>query len=449
MIRKSRSVRFGTLSTDSPGVCTRKGSNRSFVFSEPLDPAKYGAKTWLDSSFDSLEEYRTLSRAKSSVQKATEPYTTYNFLGSCLSSASMLSASSNTVTGLQGPVNTTRGDLSDVHGLGVLPDCKNAVVPFRRRDTHEWISDSQFTTEYLADIALDGPFNSADVFPTDSHSQSPSDPTDTDLFGIIARPRMPNTRPARIIYPRPALEQTKLIGTPEPIGREISRNILPVTPQQKATSYISHLSSPIDDGLFSSNRRIFGKGDSNADIKNSQGPSHSFDSDRTPSSPSILRTLSKSVSNVVHTLAPAASITQVKKMRKPRIDDADKMEKGSLTRSISHPKPQPHGSLDDEMAFNPLTHTEGAQQLGNTLNYPDTPLMSRPGIAAPASTPATRSPLKFGMILPSPPWSRAPVLPTHTGNAASADSAGFSRGFVSALKWMLKKTFGYFWQRRQ
>lgn len=78
------------------------------------------------------------------------------------------------------------------------------------------------------------------------------------------------------------------------------------------------------------------------------------------------------------------------------------------------------------------------------------PLGSRSGIIPPTGTPVSRSPLAYAISLEPAPWGRSQILPMYGPHAAETDTreAGGMKGFVSALKWALKRTFGYFWQRR-
>jgi len=135
-------------------------------------------------------------------------------------------------------------------------------------------------------------------------------------------------------------------------------------------------------------------------------------------------------------LAPAAPITQEKR---PTFDDKFFQQRRGLT-------------VDDleKGVLDPQTPTRFPQATGgSTMKCPDSPLDTRSGIVPPASTPVSRSPLLFAIALPSPPWSRSTtLLPTHTCDANSNTEEGGFGGLVLALKWMLKKTLDYFWQRR-
>ncbi|KAF8168176.1 hypothetical protein B0H34DRAFT_804141 [Crassisporium funariophilum] len=78
----------------------------------------------------------------------------------------------------------------------------------------------------------------------------------------------------------------------------------------------------------------------------------------------------------------------------------------------------------------------------NLRLFPDSPCNSRTGTIAPASTPVSKSPYIFAIALPSPPWSRTPLLPTHAEHVG-ADRTGGGRIFV-ALRWIMGKVWEYF-----
>jgi len=133
-------------------------------------------------------------------------------------------------------------------------------------------------------------------------------------------------------------------------------------------------------------------------------------------------------------LAPAAPIIQE---RRPPFDDKSFQQRRGIT-------------VDDleKGVLDPQTPTRFPRLGATAMKCPDSPLDNRSGIVAPASTPVSRSPLLLAIALPSPPWSRSTILPTHVCDANSNTEEGGFGGLVLALKWMIKKTLDYFWQRR-
>lgn len=159
--------------------------------------------------------------------------------------------------------------------------------------------------------------------------------------------------------------------------------------------------------------------------------------------------------STIRPLAPAAPIIQDKKVRSgvlaernldiQRTATLDDLEKG--TSDINYRVPC--AVTERTISFGrPKTFQQDVDSHQGTPACPDTPLRERSGIVPPASTPVSRSPLIFAIALPVAPWSRAAILPTHGPHVAERyGDGGGMKGIVSALKWALKKTFGYFWQR--
>ncbi|KAF9568460.1 hypothetical protein CPC08DRAFT_746286 [Agrocybe pediades] len=429
----ARPARSVETSPNSSRVHARKGSEKSVTFSKHLDLPKDKVATNFESSFDNLEEYMAVSNQWHADRRSAATRGKQRKLsGSSLSSGSMISGSSNAVSTSQGALEVScmsKPD-TDLKSLGH----GNALVPAVTLDACE-----PTTKASNPSTPLKGAVKEATRPLSSSAKRTPNDsPAGPKLTGTnnlsenIVRPRIPRTRPTRKIYPHPDLEAPV---KPE----EVSEN-RPTVDHGTTLAIVNHPlhispAAQADDGGFSSNRPVPKEEIVSATVGRSTGGVDDASDTQKSKSPnsSILKTLGKSMSSAVHTLAPAASITQAKRLGKSRADDVDEMEKGIVSTAAP---------LDVKIPTTPQP-----ERASDLVEYPNTPVVSRPGIAAPASTPATKSPLTFGMTLPSPPWSRGPILPIHTGDAVGDSNS--PRGFVSALKWMLKKTFGYFWQRRQ
>ncbi|KJA29412.1 hypothetical protein HYPSUDRAFT_517570 [Hypholoma sublateritium FD-334 SS-4] len=188
--------------------------------------------------------------------------------------------------------------------------------------------------------------------------------------------------------------------------------------------------------------------DANGQVENAHTGKSASHVLKFPASPNLtLRPLAPAAP-IIHKTSHTRIVTE-RDIHSPRSVILNDLEKGSCGGNLNSE------STDGVERTSPLlSPTFNIRQPDGLTTCPDTPPWgSRSGIVPPASTPVSRSPRIFAIALPTPPWSRAPILPTHgphitDSQANGGREAGGMRGFVLALKWALKKTIDYLWQRR-
>lgn len=248
---------------------------------------------------------------------------------------------------------------------------------------------------------------------------------------------------------------------PPPIGYSHTAVVTQMVTPNHAKACEQNSGQIVNSGSFSSNiSSVHGS------VKTAPcGPAESLDANgqarNVPTAKSAPRMLNFSAlpNLTLRPLAPAAPIihktprTRIVAERDislPRSVILSDLEKGSCGGDLN-----PQSTRGAERTSPLLSPTFNIRQPSGLTTCPDTPPRgSRSGIVPPASTPVSHSPRVFAIALPTaPPWSRAPILPTHGPHITDSEAnggreAGGMRGFVLALKWALKKTFNYFWQQR-
>lgn len=415
---------------------TRNTSSKSSIFSEPLDARKYSLKSL--SARSSSRSHRSPSLYQftfqrhisegNSLKDPVVPNKLFKFPEPTTSSASSLSATSN---------------------LRILPGsaAQPVSLPLKAEPIFPTISkgtEGLRGSEYFASSGKPryvGPSGKAlfphlpNVYETKSEKAlfalSQKIKSDDRLSDEIESTRGINLRPLRVNYPRAVVESLQSDKTPTAMPQPGfgDGSIIRPDPREDRADTASGGYSKDDDNFSSNNsttlgmeeRKVKSRADQLGAIRAEINVTNTGNDD-----PMI---------NLGSTsLAPAASIIQE---RRPAFDDKFIQQRRGLT-------------VDDleKGVLDPQTPTRFPRATGG-MKCPDSPLDTRSGIVAPASTPVSRSPLLFAIALPSPPWSRSAILPTHACEANSnTEERGFG-GLVLALKWVLKKTLDYFWQRRR
>ncbi|PPQ87032.1 hypothetical protein CVT25_000009 [Psilocybe cyanescens] len=419
-LRKPRTVMNAAMTP--PRLSSRKGSASSFIFSEPLNLSKYSN--------------RSAASASGRFQKPNS-----NSPGNVVPSGQRLDTAPN--TGLFRGLNSTpRPRVSAYLHPRSLSSADQTVLAKskdRMYDINDWNSN-HVTWRPPAAPSKDAHSGTGYIFGTITAPASlvkqnakGSPKADSEVLTVEAvsnnvpgqQTQLPAsiTKLAKPFEPPPAKEQ---------ILQELSRNMIANQPESQRNTNPNPTHNPV------LNQTVQKHDPFSSDVADAGA---SVDTQH--ANPSVISSESGPVvqdeTDVAAVLAPAACIIQDKKSKVVQKDEADETEKG-LRKNLFNIQPTLKAKL------RPSARENGNQQYVTAVKYPDTPPNSWSGIVPPASTPATRSPLIFAMGLPSPLWSRSNVLPRHVSD--TNPEAGTSRGFVSALKWVFRKTFGYFWQRR-
>ncbi|KDR84914.1 hypothetical protein GALMADRAFT_149447 [Galerina marginata CBS 339.88] len=422
--------------------------SKSFIFSKPLDFTEYPGKSGLKRSFlhgsaspqvnqSSAEASKNGSCTNRSTQigfsAAAYPYSMRrpdfnepgvnftgppNFLAASLSSGSKLSTLPSTVL-LSGLPRTTRLEISDglysvqsrisgllesatpltPHhlGLGDVSDWDEDLVARSEGDSGSK-SDTDKPVWWQDQNDLEADYGDMDV---------------DDLFHNLAKPQ----RQSLVIYPDNSRLQNQQKSS------MINSN-LHLRPHKPSPS-----EAPDCHNFSSNNAKSHG-------IKPTDIEAASFVGGVDIPPPLVPSFANAPVAAAVITLAPAAQIFQ-----------GDSIHiAGRGFRNVQVHKANEMAKDKDRLKKNPEirnldlgSHTQAYSPPDNqsvnvaSWSYPDTPLAPQRGIIPPVSTPASRSPLIFAMALPSPPWSRTPLLPIHVVRAPKADGSE-SSGFVSGVE---------------
>lgn len=400
-----------------PRLSSRKGSSGSFIFSEPLDSSKFSNKSSVSASGYSQRGDSGAPGDSGSITPTTE-----SFRGPNLTPRARVSAyvhpRSPVLAADQTALAKTKGRVYDVNGR----DAKHVTWRPPAAPSNDTRSGTGYTFGTIT-----APVSLAKQVAKSTSNENDDAPD----VGFVSEnvPQHLTQLPASI---------PKVTGLPEPVSvqervlRELSSNALAKQPELKPDIDQSVTQSPIID-------QIIHKRDPSSSNVATAGLSFNTQGVDDPIVVSASELVAPDESHTPAVLAPAACIIQDKKSKAIRNGEVDETQR-SPRRNLFNIQPTLRSML------RPSARENGSEQHTTSGKYPDTPPSSWSGIVPPAPTPATRSPLIFAMGLPSPPWSRSNVLPRHVADTNL--EAGTSRGFVSALKWVLKKTFGYFWQRR-